>query len=383
MAKFKINLLTSQLDNTTNSVSFLETTMSEFYDQSTVFNSNKETWNKRKHVYCYTFNEKLALHTNGQKDFSFSMLKNIWIDNEQITNPFVSQIKNGSQVLLIDQYDNEYMFTVNNIKYTLGASNITYDVSCQDSFTYQNIRQGSGYTINNNIEESDFIGAKTVDWWVMNKIEPECHVSYKYIPLATGLYHSKDTHNLELFDSLSNPNDVQKVVKSIYTKENYPELHEPIPFSISGSNSSAALIALADELGLMVNFREHNIHYRGERTNNFIRYFWFEPKRNEKTADLRYSPSTNIQSFNFSHAGNSLTSVLNVDSKEINDEIVSLIPEVPYFFSTLFASTEWDNNLFFDGYFTSVCQEQLFLSENGFISSNNFSYSTLIENTEL
>ena len=91
MAKFKIKLLTSQLDDTTNSVSYLETPISEFYDQSTVYYSKDNEWQDRKYTYCYSFNEKVSFHMNGQKDLSFSMLKNIWLDNENVVNPFVSQ----------------------------------------------------------------------------------------------------------------------------------------------------------------------------------------------------------------------------------------------------------------------------------------------------
>jgi hypothetical protein len=67
------------------------------------------------------------------------MIQNIWLDNELTINPFISKIKNGTQLLLIDQYDNEYFFVVKDIKYTLKDSNVQYDYSCQDSFTYQHI----------------------------------------------------------------------------------------------------------------------------------------------------------------------------------------------------------------------------------------------------
>ena len=65
---------------------------------------------------------------------------------------------------MTDQYLNEYIFTVTSIKYTIKENNITYNISCQDSFSYQMARQQDGYTIENDIESEDFIGAKTVDW---------------------------------------------------------------------------------------------------------------------------------------------------------------------------------------------------------------------------
>jgi hypothetical protein len=86
------------------------------------------------------------------------------LDDEFTTNPFIAKISVGTQLLLIDKYDNEYFFTIKDIKYSLQNSNIIYQYSCQDSFTYQHIRQNSGYSIANNMESADFIGAKTIDW---------------------------------------------------------------------------------------------------------------------------------------------------------------------------------------------------------------------------
>lgn len=374
MAKFTIKLLTSRLGSNNSYSTYLETPISDFLDPIELQTQSSTTLNK-KHGYCYTFNEKISLHQNGQKELSFSMMKNIWLDSEMTTNPFVGKLKNGSQILLIDQYDNEYFFTVTNIKYTLKNSNIVYNYSCQDSFSYQHIRQHNGYTIENNPEDVDFIGAKSVDWWVINKIKPECHISYQYIPLDGGLYLSKTTNNLTLFNKNSSLKDVKKIIKPVFDKTEYPEFFEEIPFSLSGSNASSALISLADEMGLMLNFTEHNVSNNGQRTEFFIRYFWFEPKKNEKNADLKYSPYTNVQTFDFSHKGSSLTTILNVESNTINDEIVSLIPAVTPFFSSLFASSYWDSSEYSDGFFTSICQEKTFLSKGGAGSTEDFRYS--------
>lgn len=375
MAKFKIKLLTSRLNTVNNLVNFLETPISEFYDQSDVYRHQNKDWNSREFVYCYSFNEKISFHLNGQKELSFSMLRNIWLDNELTLNPFVSQLKNGSQILLIDQYDNEYFFTIKDIKYTLKQSNIVYDYSCQDSFTYQHIRQNNGYTIVNNSDSNDFIGAKGLDWWVKKKIQPECHISYQYISLDNGLYLSEKTHNLCIYDADSNPVDVEKVIKPFYPKNIYPEYYETLPFTVSGSNASSVLIALGEELGLMLNFREHNIRNKqGERTSSFVRYFWFEPKQNEKTADLKYSPHTTIQSFSFSHGGSSLTTALNVESHELGEELISLIPSISPFFSSLFSSQSWKDTLFTEGFFTSICQEKVFLCKDGLGGEDEFRY---------
>lgn len=378
MAKFTIKLLTSRLGSDNSYSTYLETPISEFVDQIEQQQGIKGSLNQKRN-YCYTFNEKISLHQNGQKEFSFSMMKNVWLDSEMTTNPFVDKLKNGSQILLIDQYNNEYFFTVSNIKYTFKNSNIVYNYSCQDSFSYQHIRQHNGYFIDNNPEDSDFIGAKTVDWWVVNKIKPECHISYQYIPMNVGLYLSKETKNLTLFHKESLVKDVDKIIKPVFSQHEYPEFFEEIPFSLSGSNASSALISLADEAGLMLNFKEQNVHVNGKRSEFFIRYFWFEPKKNEKNADLKYSPNTNIQSFDFSHKGSSLTTILNVESNTFQDEVVSLIPEVTPFFSSLFASGFWDQSKYSAGFFTSICQSTNFLSIGGSGSKQDFRYNTQYE----
>jgi hypothetical protein len=77
MSKFQIKLLTSRVNNTNNVVNFLETPISEFYDQSTTYRDLESNFSSRDYVYCYSFDEKISFHTNGQKELSFSMLKNI------------------------------------------------------------------------------------------------------------------------------------------------------------------------------------------------------------------------------------------------------------------------------------------------------------------
>jgi hypothetical protein len=63
-------------------------------------------------------------------------------------------------------------------------------------------------------------------------------------------------------------------VKPIFTKEEYPELYEKIPFSVSSANASSALINLAEQLGLVLNFREHNkVDDNKQRSKYFVRYF--------------------------------------------------------------------------------------------------------------
>ena len=75
MAKFQIKLLTSRLGDQNSFSTYLETPISEFHDQ--LLNQHEFKSLNRTHTYCYTFNEKVSFHTNGQKTLSFSMMKNI------------------------------------------------------------------------------------------------------------------------------------------------------------------------------------------------------------------------------------------------------------------------------------------------------------------
>ena len=111
MSSFIIKLLTP-VGSKAQKISFLETTISEFYIQEEQYNFNINNFANRKQTYCYTFNEHLSKHSNGQKELSFSMLRNIWLDDKLTVNPFLSSLQNGSQILLIDKYKNEYFFTI-------------------------------------------------------------------------------------------------------------------------------------------------------------------------------------------------------------------------------------------------------------------------------
>lgn len=381
MAQFQIKLLTSILKTKQDiGVSnFLETPISEFYNQTFTKNEEDTTTNitNQKNTFCYTFNEKFSIHKNSQKELTFSMLRNIWLNDGIKLNPFVKNIHPGTIILLIDKYDNEHLFVVKTINYKLNSDNITYDVSCQDLFTYQTIRQNSGYTIDNNYQSVDFIGAKNIDWWAKVKIVPECNISYKYIPLFKGVLQD-ESNNIHIFATEKEKNlliqqgiKIKKIIKPIYDEKNYAEYYETFPFSVSGSNASAALIQLGEQLGMSLNICENNIkNDDGSRSNKFLQYFWFEPSKKEEVSNLKYSPKTNIKSFNFSHAGDSLTTVLNIESQEVAEELVSIIPEVPSFFLSLFSSTEWKDkeNKYFSGYFSSICKEKILRSKKSLIS---------------
>ena len=365
---FTLKLLTSAKTNNTK-ISYLETTISEFYPQkitvgSTLPHEEKLPTINQNLTYCYSFNEKFSVHNNGQKELSFSMLQDIWVGDRRTTNPFINNLHIGSQLLLIDKYGNEYFFTIKDIKHTFKQDNKVLDYSCQDSFSYQHIRQNAGYEIVNDAETEDFIGAKDVDWWVVNRIQPDCYIAYQYVPLFQGLYVDNEGNTQTYFND-SEITNCAKIIKPIYDKESHKEYYEKIPFSVSGGNAASSLISLAETIGLSLNYKENNIKSGGIRTNNFERYFWFEPTKDENISGLKYSPYNSIQSFGLNYEGSALTTVLNIEPNTINDEIVSVIPEVPLFFQNLFSSSEWLKTSYMDGFFTAACQGITYRSEDG------------------
>jgi hypothetical protein len=52
-----------------------------------------------------------------------------------------------------------------------------------------------------------------------------------------------------------------------------------------------------------------------------------------KPTGLKYSPKLNLQSFGLEHNGSALSSILNVQSNTVGEELVTLIPSVPGFFN--------------------------------------------------
>ena len=257
MAQFKIYLLTPSVvdvneENSFNQrTSYLKTTISEFYSQKEEFNKGVKDFENQKNTFTFTFDEKIAFHKNAQKELTFSMLRNIWIENEFVVNPFISALSIGTQILLEDKDENEHIFTIKNISYTPTSENMLYAYTCQDSFSYQGARQNSGYTIDNDSSSADFIGAENIDFWA-NRIKTDCHIGYDYLGLEKVLWLNNDNDLLEDF----NIKDFKKYIKKPYNEKEHKDYFATIPFSVSGSNASAALISLAEQLGLMLRVYE-------------------------------------------------------------------------------------------------------------------------------
>ena len=366
MAYFKLSLLSKQYGNVEG---YIKNVISEFYGNgeseelfryerlNNLVEDYKNTSPKMDTIFTktYSYNEKLQLHQQGQKELTFSLDKKIFDDDMWKDNPFASKIKSGSLLLLEDKYNNTILFTVKSISYKNTENNIVHSYVCQDSFSFQLSKESDGYTINNDISSENFIGAMSIDNWA-KKIDEECKIPYFYLDLATPLYLCSDGTSTTTL-AKTNSKKVLKILKSPYPKtEENIDLYETIPFSCSGTTANGALISLGEQLGLMLNTATV---LEEPETSAFIKiktYYWFEPSKNTKVSGLKYSPFRDIKDFNFSQDGTSLVTVLNVESRTLSsDEVVTALPTLSPFFTTLFNSTYWKKYaLYYKGMYKSL-----------------------------
>lgn len=359
MAYFKLSLLTKAYDKD-NPNRYIKNVISEFYgnnvDEQLIQyerenNLAPQLKSGTTNIYTktYTYNEKLNIHQQGQKDLTFSLDKMILDDDTWKDNPFASKIKSGGQLLLEDKYNNIYLFTVKNITYTITENNIVYNFTCQDSFSYQLAKQNDGYTIKNDINSKNFIGALNIDSWV-DKIVKECKIAYKYLKLETPLYLCTDGTAINTTLKQSASKKVLKILKTNYlnTPEN-ADLYETIPFSCSSTTANGALISLGEQIGLVLNTatvlvepEKNSVTKLNDNFITLITYFWFEPSKKDLVSGLKYSPFRNIKTFNLSEKSDSLVTTLNIDSRTLsNDEVITALPTVSPFFMSYFGSTYW------------------------------------------
>lgn len=393
MAEFTISLLTPRLYGTEERLSitnkldgttqYLTSTLSHFEtpvnaDLNNVLTAITSAPIKTDDSFCYTYNEKYSQHQNAQKELTFSMNRRILQHDEWLTNPYVSALHIGSIIELVDKYQNHILFIITKISYEFKQINIVYNYTCQDAFSYQYTRQQSGYTIENDASKDTFIGPKTIDYWAQ-KIVNECNISYTYIPLAQGyvktITTAVDETNVS-FDSFTttsrenwgNDSNIERIIlKEPFIDKDY---NTPIVFSCSGSNADAALISLGDNYDLMLHTCEIP---SGANDGSYRLFFWFEPKKNQDVTGLKYSPNREISKFNLDFDGTSLTTVLNVDSHKVGDDVVSLLPSLPAVFANLFMSPEWNKTIFHPHFFSNYIEGISYQYND--ISTNNSNLS--------
>lgn len=353
MAKFRLSLL-NLTETNSNRIQFTQSVISEFYSpEAVVRHEPSNIFEEQYNNYCYTYNESLSIHSNAQKELTFDLEKLILKDDQWMENPYSRMMLPGVQLCLEDMFDNQYLFTITSVKYDFKETNIIYHISCQDSFSQQLSTQNDGYEIVNDSSRSDFIGAKTIDFWA-NKIVDECHIPYLYVALNQPLYRVKHSNGMEELSIYKQPDDIIiKTYKQDYPQSTYPEYYDLIPFAASG-NANSVLIELGNKIDFMINTCEF-----ATGNSKFQRYFWLEPKKHENTSGLIYSPFNSIKSFNLTHNGKSLTTIMNVVGSSENNKVISLLPSIPPYFLQLFNSQEWSTLHYVPGIYSSIIYHQL------------------------
>ena len=368
MARFKISLIVPNNDTAfedSENEYYLLSTITDYVDQQEQYKQSNSFIHSVP--VSYTYNEKISQHKNGQQELTFSMDDKILLDDEWVENPFARVLRTGVQLELQDKYNNVKLFTVNKIGYSFNNISIVYNVTCQDSFTYQLTRQNSGYTLANDSSSADFIGALDIDQWA-EKVATDCYLTYEYVSLDRGIY--LDSNNkLNTYevtgDDVEQPIDletqvtddlrVQKIIKPIYNKNDYPSFYETFPFSASGSSANAALISMADQLGLQLAVTEGiSIDSQIDKTVLYKKFFYFIPTKNPEPSGLTYSPLRDIQTFSLSFSGDSLTTVLNVKSTSWEGQEIGLLPSIPAFFNTIFMDIGWESTTYYPGFFLEM-----------------------------
>ena len=359
MAYFKLEHLSFYTQDNTSK--YIANTIGEFTSQAAINTQNKSTEELKKAFsetcnylssfkfnqsnFCFCFDEKFSIQTHSQCSLTFSMMEYILLNGQRFKNPFVSILQPGSLVLLTTQEGDEYLLNIESRSLDISETNSKYTYTCTDNFTYTLSKQETAYEIENNSDDEDYIGAKTVDWWAY-KITQETKMPYKYLPLQWSYL----THGTNYPASLQSKVSYSKPAENDTTNENYM-LFQTTAFSGSGSANSI-LITLAESYGLMI--KTKIVFDRSAGTIDY--YYWFETIKNSNWTGLSYTLDSTISSFSISEKMDSFGSVLNVTGGTIGDDQVTLLPEITPFFSNLFLSQAWSKDNFYQNYFTSVIE---------------------------
>lgn len=368
MAKFKLYLLTPDLEQG----SYFVDLISSFSGQFTTYNKKREIPNDDAQYVGedvnYSSNENFSLHTNAQKELSFDLVSKLMINNKWTSNIFIRRLNVGSLVLLIDKYEKAHILIVKNIKTQLNEINTIYSYTCQDVFSYTLTRQNEGYSIINDPASTNFIGAKTIDWWV-EKICADCYISDRYVKLNDTLYKGYGN----TIRTASNPDSITDSIQIIKpqdlsvlkTLNNSLSLsQQTFSFSCDGSSAMGAILSLCELIGYSLNFYE-NVSFYSNRVK-LSRYFWLEPSKIDNISPYQYSPKKNIESFSFDQSGDSLSTVLNVKSHNIGDEQITLLPTIPPRFTSWFQSENWAQSEYKSGFFTDLLEGKVFTNTGDF-----------------
>lgn len=350
MAKFRINLLTPYIEDTTKKLKTVVEGSENITNESVQYYRELITdFELNNNVYNYTFDEQITINKNAQEQLSFKMFKDIRNNDMTINNPFFTKIKNGSLIEVIDKYKFPHWFVINKIDYKIKKYTVEINYGATDYFNNQLSKRETSYTIKNDPSTTGFIGAKNLQYWI-DKICNECKISYSYIPLEYEIYATNEGQYIaKLNNNYYNLDDLQTPIENMrisdlrqLMRKNLADIDRPITYSLSGSSAANAIINLGEQYGLNV-----SVDYR-------TKTFWYKEIKNSTYTGLKYSPNINLQSLSVGQQTNNLTTIFNVEGPEIAGEKISLLEAPTPLFLEWFSKpgSGWDDSIYYPGLYT-------------------------------
>ena len=137
----------------------------------TIFDSNQDS------VLTFaTYDEQFTINNYGQFSLTFNMARYVHVGSEKIENLTAHNIKHGTLIQLVDRYQDVYIGVVTNISYTFSSDNIVMNFTVADQFSTELSKRNIGYSLNDNIDATNYIGAMTLDAWA-RRIIADCKIT--------------------------------------------------------------------------------------------------------------------------------------------------------------------------------------------------------------
>ena len=305
----------------------------------TIFDSNQDS------VLTFaTYDEQFTINNYGQFSLTFNMARYVHVGDEKIENLTAHNIKHGTLIQLVDRYQDAYIGVVTNISYTFSRDNIIMSFTVADQFSTELSKRNIGYSLNDNIDAADYIGAMTLDAWA-RRIIADCKITWSYT-------------------------DVDTLTNDIRRFTNQPSYNEIKSFSVSSSNAFDALKSLAEFYGMDI------------KVNGQSHSFGFVPLKNPLDKGLRLSPLLNLSSFNLTTDSQSMLTVMNVQGVEMpNGDYLTLLSSIPPSILSWFNTDDWKDSIFYANMFQDYLESnstELSETERNFLAT--VYYVPMLEN---
>lgn len=285
-----------------------------------------------------TFNEQINLSVDDSS-FVFSMLKYRYQASRKTVNELALRIEYGS-IIRVEIEGKNYVFSVVNIDYTFLADNLQLTFTCQDAFQNYASKLGIGYTIEDDTNSINYIGAQSIDDWAY-KIVRENNLDWTYVAIDSAnknmIMRIASAAAVAARDNIVAPEDWEAIDAAYIDslRPNPATLNVTVSFSCSDSNAYEALKNLASQNELVI------------QTDYMTRRFWFAPRKSLIFNGYYVRPDNNLQELTLQGRGENLATVLNVvGGTDIDGNEITLIPNLPPKVQAFIESPEWLSSVY-------------------------------------